>query len=143
MMLGSHIMLTILGVIFGLAVSAGTFAFLLVIGVVPRMVGKSNTASHAIFYENAIILGGTIGNLLSVFPDIRIWLGSPLLIVYGLCAGIFVGCIAVALAEILNTFPIMFRRANLKMGLSFVMTCMAFGKACGAFFYFWNHMGEG
>ena len=134
MLLSSHIMLTILGVIFGLAVSAGTFAFLLVIGVVPRMVGKSNTASHAIFYENAIILGGTIGNLLSVFPDIRIWLGSPLLIV---------GCIAVALAEILNTFPIMFRRANLKMGLSFVMTCMAFGKACGAFFYFWNQMGEG
>ena len=77
-MLGSHIMLTILGVIFGLAVSAGTFAFLLVIGVVPRMVGKSNTASHAIFYENAIILGGTIGNLLSVFPDVHNYPGHSL-----------------------------------------------------------------
>lgn len=139
-MLSSHIILTVLGVIFGMAVSAGTFAFLIAIGVIPRMVGKSNTARHAFIYGNTIILGGTFGNIMSVFLDLRIPLGHWFLILYGLCTGIFVGCIAVALAEILNTFPIMFRRSNLKTGLAAIMISMALGKACGAFFYFYNNI---
>ena len=55
-------------------------------------------------------------------------------------AGIFVGCIAVALAEILNTFPIIFRRFQIKEGLSWIMLFMAFGKCAGAFWYFGHHM---
>ena len=54
--------------------------------------------------------------------------------------GIFVGCIAVALAEILNTFPIIFRRFQIKEGLSWIMLFMAFGKCAGAFWYFGHHM---
>ena len=63
--------------------------------------------------------------------------------VSGLSAGMFVGCIAVALAEILNTFPILFRRAKLKVGLPWVMWTMAVGKTCGAFYYFVRKIGEG
>jgi len=51
-----------------------------------------------------------------------------------------VGCIAVALAEILNTFPIIFRRFQIKEGLSWIMLFMAFGKCAGAFWYFGHHM---
>jgi stage V sporulation protein AB len=36
----SHIYLGLAGLAAGFAVSAGTFAFLIVIGVVPRMIGK-------------------------------------------------------------------------------------------------------
>ncbi len=139
-MLSNHIWLAFLGLAFGIAVSAGTFAFIIAVGVVPRMVGKSNTGKHVILYETCIWLGGTIGCILSVFLDIRIMLGSLFLIVYGLCAGIFVGCLAVALAEILNTFPITFRRLGIKSGLQYVMLSMAIGKMCGAFYYFWNSM---
>lgn len=55
-----------------------------------------------------------------------------LLCVYGISAGIFVGSIAVALAEILNTFPITFRRMGLKVGLFWVMLAMAAGKVAGS-----------
>ena len=51
-------------------------------------------------------------------------------------AGIFVGSIAVALAEILNTFPITFRRMGLKVGLFWVMLAMAAGKVAGSLYYF-------
>ena len=64
-------------------------------------------------------------------------------VLYGLSAGMFVGCIAVALAEILNTFPILFRRAKLKVGLQWVMWTMAVGKTCGALYYFVRKIGEG
>ncbi len=137
-MLSNHITLALLGVFFGLAVSAGTFAFIIAIGVVPRMVGKSNTGKYTILYESFIWFGGTVGCILSVFPELRLMLGSIALIIYGLSSGIFVGCLAVALAEILNTFPITFRRLRIKHGLEYAMLFMALGKMCGSFYYFWN-----
>lgn len=140
-MLSKHIFLGFLGLASGFAVSAGTFAFLIVIGVIPRMIGKCNRAAESLHFENAIILGGIFGNIMSVFLKASLPLGPLLLCAYGFSAGIFVGCIAVALAEILNTFPIMFRRIGLKTGLPWVMLFMALGKSAGAFYYFIKNIG--
>ena len=38
--------------------------------------------------------------------------------------------------EILNTFPITFRRMGLKVGLFWVMLAMAAGKVAGSLYYF-------
>ena len=76
-MLIEHIFLGFCGLAAGLAVSAGTFAFLIVIGVIPRMIGKCNRAAETMHFENAVILGGICGNLASVFLQIRI----PLVVV--------------------------------------------------------------
>ena len=54
----NHILLGFLGIAFGGAVAAGTFAFVIVIGVVPRMIGKCNRAANTLCFEQAIILGG-------------------------------------------------------------------------------------
>lgn len=142
----NHILLGFLGIAFGGAVAAGTFAFVIVIGVVPRMIGKCNRAAGTLCFEQAIILGGILGNIVSVFLQMHIPLDRYQDIsfyLYGLSAGMFVGCIAVALAEILNTFPILFRRAKLKVGLQWVMWTMAVGKTCGALYYFVKKIGEG
>lgn len=139
-MLIKYVFLGLCGLSAGCAVSAGTFAFLIAIGVIPRMIGKCNRAAETIHFENAVILGGIFGNLASVFPGLHFPFGPSsgllFLCVYGLSAGIFVGCIAVALAEIINTFPIMFRRAKLKTGLFWVMFTMALGKCVGALYFF-------
>ena len=80
------------------------------------------------------------GNLLSLwdkklftFPYL---VGHLIVVVYGVCTGMFVGCMSVALAEILHTFPIIFRRTKLKIGLSAVIYAMAAGKLLGSLFYF-------
>ena len=135
-MLAKHIFLGFLGITSGVAVSAGTFAFLMVIGVIPRLMGKCRGAKHELCFENAVILGGILGNIASVFLDLRLPFGPVFLCIYGLSAGIFVGCIAMSLAEILNTFPIMFRRIRLKTGLVWVVTAMALGKFTGALYDF-------
>lgn len=139
-MLSSQIWLIFLGLTFGIGVSAGTFAFIVAVGVVPRMIGKTKTGKYTILYENMIWLGGTIGCILSVFLELRWMLGSTVLILFGGCAGIFVGCLSMALAEILNTLPIAFRRLQIKRGLQYAVLCMALGKTCGAFYYFWKHI---
>ena len=100
------------------------------------MIAKCNRAENTILFENMIVLGGIFGTIMSVFTDISLPVGHWLLYVYGFCAGIFVGCIAVALAEILNTFPILFRRLYINRGLSGVMIAMALGKMAGSFYYF-------
>ena len=97
-----HLFLGFIGLASGVGVAAGTFAFIIVIGVVPRMIAKCNRAENTILFENMIVLGGIFGTIMSVFTDIGLPVGHWLLYVYGFCAGIFVGCIAVALAEILK-----------------------------------------
>ena len=58
------------------------------------------------------------------------------LLVVALCSGIYVGCQAMALAEILNVFPILFRRAKLQLGLRYTVLAVALGKLVGSLWYF-------
>jgi stage V sporulation protein AB len=136
-MMIKHILLGAFGFCAGVAVSAGTFAFLLVIGVLPRMMYKANVRDRVMLIENLTVLGVLYGAVKSVFEWNMILPGGHLLAgIFGISAGIFVGGIAAALAEILHTFPIMFRRLHLKEGLTFVMASMAAGKLVGSLFYF-------
>lgn len=141
-MLAEHFFLGAVGLTSGFAVAAGTFALVVALGVVPRIIGKSSTAAEVFCYENTIIVGGILGNIISVFTDIRIPLGSPMLILYGLGSGVHVGCLVMALAEIVDVFPIMFRRLKLKTGLQSIIVCMAIGKVIGGLWYFYQRMGK-
>ena len=136
-----EVFLGFVGLASGLAVSAAVFAFVISLGIIPRFAAKSHTNSHILTYENAILLGGIFGNLLSVF-GFDLPLGMALIGVFGLSSGIYTGCLAVALAEILNTFPIMFRRMKVKVGQNWVLVAMALGKMAGAFYFYANHMAK-
>ena len=82
-----------------------------------------------------------MGNIVSLFTP-GLFGGIWSVMLFGLSAGIFTGCLAVALAEILNTFPIMFRRFGIKEGLTWIMFSMALGKMAGALYFYANHMQE-
>ena len=131
-----HLFMQFCGLVAGGAIAAGTFAFVMIIGVVPRLIGKCHRAVGTMCFENCIISGAVIGCIWSVFSDMWIPFGRLMLFVFGLSAGIFVGCIALALAEILDTFPILFRRLHIKRGLFWVVLSLALGKMCGSFYFF-------
>ena len=121
----------------GFGVSAGTFAFILIIGIVPRMMQRFEI-NYVMLIENVIVLGVILGYLSSLwYGTLPVSLGHITIMIYAVCTGIFVGCIAVALAEILHTFPILFTRLDLNRGLRTVVTAMALGKLVGALFYFY------
>ena len=105
------------------------------------MIQKAKLKHKIISIENRVIEGILFGTVLSLFS----WrkrllfeiLGDSLLVVYGLSAGIFSGCIAIALAEILDTFPIFFRRIKMDERLcEGLLIVMAIGKTAGSLFYF-------
>ena len=51
-------------------------------------------------------------------------------------AGMFVGCIAIAIAEMLNTIPIFLRRISLGKGAGILILSIALGKVLGSFLYY-------
>jgi stage V sporulation protein AB len=51
-------------------------------------------------------------------------------------AGIFVGCLALAIAEMLNTIPVFARRVGFRHGLGVAILGVAFGKLVGSLIYF-------
>ena len=71
-----HVFLGLAGLTAGAAVAGGTFAFLIMLNIIPRMIGKTKTAARICLYENMIVLGGIGGNLLSVFLMMQIPLGQ-------------------------------------------------------------------
>lgn len=139
-MLIRHLFIGAVGLMSGFAVAGGTFALFIALSIVPRIIGKSSTAQQIFRYENAIMAGGVLGNIATVYTNIRIPLGSPFLILYGLCSGVQVGCLVMALSEIMNVFPIIFRRMKLKIGMSWVITAMAVGKVVGGLWYFSSYL---
>ena len=131
-----YLFLIFCGLTSGVAIAAGTFAFIMIIGVVPRLVGKCHRAAGTMLFENAIIAGATLGCVWSLFANLAIPFGWVTLVLFGLSAGIFVGCIAIAIAEMLNTLPIFTRRAALGKGIGIVLLAIAFGKTVGSLIYF-------
>lgn len=132
---------SVIGFCSGIGVAAGTFAFLLVIRVIPRMLQKAKLEHRVIYIENMVFRGILFGTILSLFSWKKRWLfellGKTVLTFFGISAGIFTGCIAVALAEILDTFPIFFRRIGIKEEYSEpLLFVMALGKMMGSLFFF-------
>lgn len=134
-----YCLLAIIGFAGGLVVAAGVFAFITLLGVLNRLASKTNTAKHILLYENMVIFGGILGNTWFIYQwDIPF--GIIGLTLFGLFSGIFVGCQAMALAEVLDVIPIFAKRIKIKYGMPYIVASIAIGKAVGAFFqlYVWK-----
>lgn len=146
------IFLGVLGIASGLTVAGGVFTTLIAVGLIPRFAGKTHTAKHIFLYEEMVVFGTILGAFTSVFlPFISLpeWfegnlklqkiytIAEPFLLgTFGLFAGIFVGCLALAIAEMLDSIPIFARRARFRHGVGITVLFMAIGKMGGSFLYF-------
>ena len=159
----NSLFLAVYGLSSGLLVSAGIFTVLLAVGLAPRFVGATHTAKKIFLYEGCIMAGAVLGTFFSVIPALfhaGEWLrrqiesfsgeaevflqsaadgcGQVFLGIAGLFMGMFVGCLALAIAEMLNSIPIFARRASYRHGLGIAVAAVALGKLAGSLFYFWQ-----
>ena len=130
-MWAGQIFLGILGMSAGVVVAGGLFSFIVELGVI------SDFANRILLYEDAVSAGAILGNVFQIFR-IGIPGQSVLLAFFGLFAGIFVGCWSMALAEILNVFPIFMRRARIVRYAAVFILMLALGKGIGAGLFFWK-----
>lgn len=138
-----HIFLILTGLSAGLLISCGVFTVLFVIGLIPRFAGKTHTGNKIVWYEESVIWGTLVGGIFSIFYeklDVFRFLGKSgqifVLSFSGIFAGVFVGCLALAIGEMLNTIPIFSRRIGYRHGLGLAITSMALGKFVGSLYFF-------
>lgn len=164
--IGQQVWLALLGLSAGLSVASGVFTVFTAVGLVPRFAEHTGSANHIMKYENMIILGCFLGNLFSLFAEkllaadvslgsavgglssggfssgvflFSLWVSLRLiLVVAGMFTGIYVGTLAISIAEMLDAIPIMTHRINIKRGVSFVVAGLAAGKLVGSLFYYMN-----
>ena len=127
----ANVLLLLIGLSGGLLVAGGLFAFLTLIGVITRLAAGTKTAKFLMFYEDMSLLGATVGNIAYLY-HVGIPIGKLGFLLYGLGAGIFTGCLAAALAEVVKMMPVLSERMNLKRGMTIIMIIFAFGKMVGA-----------
>lgn len=146
------ILLGVMGGSFGLLAAAGVFTVFVAVGMIPRFAGKTHTAKYIRLYEDMVISGTIIGGTSSVFirylrlgtfltdmgcPQEFVEMSGNIFTgVFGLFAGIFIGCLAITIAEMLDSIPIFMRRIRLKYGLKQFIYAMAVGKLVGSLLYF-------
>ncbi len=135
MLILKYLILILLGIGSGAVISGAVFAFISIIGIVPRLAEKTKTNKYIVFYENAIIAGGIFGAF-SIMFNYYIPIGVIPAMLFGFFIGIFYGCLAVSLAEVLDVIPILTRRTRLYKGLKYFIIAIALGKATGAILYY-------
>ena len=130
-----HSAAIVIGLASGLVIAGAVYAFLTIVGVVPRLAQKTYTTNNIRLYETALILGGIFGTLAMIF---RFYLpiGHVGVVVISLANGIFIGCLAMSLAEVLNVIPILSRRVRIQRGMFFLVMAIAVGKLVGSLLYF-------
>lgn len=139
----ARVFLAFVGLSAGGVIAAGVFAFLAMIGVLPRLIGKTGTKRRIGLYDMMLVAGGLFGNTLDLYGfrvlALRLWFPA----VFGAAVGVFVGCLVMSLAETLKALPVISRRIRLSVGLQYVILSVALGKTAGSFLYFWKDMSSG
>ncbi|MFC7060514.1 stage V sporulation protein AB [Halobacillus seohaensis] len=123
----------IIGLASGIAVGTGFVAFITVLGIVPRLMQLSHSENRVVWYEFAIIFGVFFGIYLS-FGDFPVKIPVVGLIFWGLLHGMFVGMLAAALTEVLNVFPLLFKRIGIERYLFTLLMALSLGKIFGSLF---------
>lgn len=144
-MIGQYILIILIGVGGGLIISAGVFALIAATGMVTRLAAKTHTGKHVRVYEDFIMLGGVLFNLWWIFGfkfNITGGLGIFVEIIVGIVQGIFVGCLAVSLAEALNATAVFARRVKLRLGVGIIVAMAGVGKIIAGLIQFSNNWGK-
>ena len=132
-MWAQQILLAVIGLSAGVAVSGGLFSLIVELGVIADFADRTHTGNKVLFYEDCTAAGGILGNLIYVFR-IGIPAGDWGLGIFG----VFAGCWSMALAEILNVFPVFMRRARIVRYMSAFVISLAVGKGLGACLFFFR-----
>ena len=123
----------------GMIAAGGMVALLIGLGITPRFAGITHTADRILLYEDFTMLGAVAGNVLQLYEPSLV-VGKIGLAVYGLGAGMFLGAWILALAEMVDVFPIAIRRLKIKVGVPWIILTVAAAKICGSLLYFYKGM---
>jgi stage V sporulation protein AB len=135
------LLVVMVGLAGGLAVGAGFVAFLVVLGIIPRLTQLSKTMHLVQWYEWSVVLGAVAGTF-GTLQDPVLHLPGAVAIPIGLASGVFVGMLAAALTEVLNVFPILAKRVRIEDRIVILIMAFVLGKVAGSLFQWMYFVGQ-
>ncbi len=132
----SILVVTFLSFSTGIAISSAIFAFLSAVGLIPRFISKTKTDNTILLYENIIVVGGLVSAVIFSF-DLEFNINEFFLWYYMFSLGVFLGCLAVCLTEVIDAMPVIVKFANIKNKIAIIIVAIALGKGIGAFIFYY------
>lgn len=141
-------LLALLGLSFGVFTAGGVFTTVIVVALVPRFAARFHTAYKIFLYEEWIVAGAIAGGIFGVYSHLwpvvlwearsapARWSGIAGVTIFGFFTGMFVGCLALAIEEMLGGIPVFARRVHLRRGLGVIVLTIAVAKLSGSLYYF-------
>ena len=136
-----QVFLGFIGFCAGAIVAGGVTGLVIGLSIIPRYAGNTHTGKHILLYEDTLLLGTLLGNMIYLFSW-HIPSGAFCLCIYGLFSGIFLGGWIMALAEMADIFPVFSRRIKLTKGFPWIVFSLALGKFSGSLFFYYHHWGS-
>lgn len=128
----------------GISVAGAYAAFIALIGILPALLRhehlfvKTQDMSKLVYgMEGITILGIWVGNVLYLFSP-TLPLEEFGLSIFTFFGGMFTGCLAGALEETLQVFPIISRRTGLRHGMPYILMAAALGRCVGSLILFYQ-----
>jgi len=150
-----QVLLVVLGLSFGVFTAGGVFTTVIVVALIPRFAARFHTAYKIEFYEEWIVAGAIAGGIFGVYSHlwttsawderstVMRWTGVAAVIIWGFFTGMFVGCLALAIEEMLGGIPVFARRVHLRKGLGIIILSIALAKLAGSLYYFYFQLYDG
>lgn len=132
---GGHVLLGMISFSGGLIIAFGLVALIVGLNLIPRFAGITYTASHLRLYEKCLMAGAILGNVFTIYP-LRLSVGGWMAGMIGLFGGIYLGSWVVALTEVIDMFPILSKKIDIKVGVRWIIVSTAIGKSLFSFLYY-------
>lgn len=129
-----------IGISSGAIIASGLSSFIIGLGIISKFADRTKTADYVLVYEDAVALGAILGSIWFLY-EIEIYWAYYLMPLIGLSGGIFVGCWAISIAEVINILPIFIRRVSLINYIKYIVIAIALGKGVGMLLMFWMNRG--
>ena len=132
-----HILLGLISFSGGLVISFGLVALIIGLNLIPRFAGVTHTAYRIRIYEKCVMGGAVFGNLLTIYA-IRLPAGGLFANGIGLFGGIYLGSWIVALTEVIDMFPVLSKKSNIKVAIGVIVLAIAVGKSVFSLLYYYK-----
>ena len=132
-----HILLGFISWAGGIVIAFGLVAVILGLNLIPRFAGITKTVHRIRLYEKCVMAGAVFGNLLTIY-EVRLPAGGLVANGIGLFGGIYLGGWIIALTEVVDMFPVLSKKINLKVGIGAVILTIAIGKGIFSLLYYYK-----
>lgn len=133
------LLLAFWGLCMGNIVASGVCGLLTSLGIITRLAWRTKTQDKVRVYEYCVFIGTTLANFIYIYRIglASLWILNVIILgIIGIFFGIFVGCLALSLAEALDVSTIIFRKFNIRNHTKYVLLAVAVGKFIGNIIYF-------